>query len=127
MAREHPATARSSDSFTQESKSSAAATIGNPASAATAKHANTACRRAHLHRMASARWPEQPGWPIAIPRALIRALVRVAAEMVHQRDWTLCLRFGDPERTSGRYNLLCCTMAIEPHTRRNGPLMADDV
>ena len=40
MAREHPATARSSDSFTQESHSSAAATIGNPARAATAKHAN---------------------------------------------------------------------------------------
>jgi hypothetical protein len=31
MAREHPATARSSHSFTQESNSSAAATLGNPA------------------------------------------------------------------------------------------------
>jgi hypothetical protein len=40
MAREHPATARSSDSFTQASHSSAAATIGNPAKATTAKYAN---------------------------------------------------------------------------------------
>src|SRR5260370_4605560 len=40
MACEHPATARSSDSFTQESHSSAAATLGNPARNTTAMHAN---------------------------------------------------------------------------------------
>src|SRR5262249_62158216 len=40
MAREHPATARSPDSFPQVSQSSAAATVGNPARATTAKHAN---------------------------------------------------------------------------------------
>jgi len=40
MAREHPATARSSDSFTQESHSSAAATLGKPARNTTAMHAN---------------------------------------------------------------------------------------
>src|SRR5690348_3055374 len=40
MARVHPATARSSDNFTQTSHSSAAATIGNPTRATTAKCAN---------------------------------------------------------------------------------------
>src|SRR5579864_7628327 len=111
MAREHHATARSSDSFTQEPHSSAAATIGNPARATTAKHANNRyaderiCMTCGLRTHVGRRSRDTP----SLSRMLIRPLVGVAARMVHQRDWTL----GFPVRvirvayaTAGRC-LLC--------------------
>src|SRR5215471_17166710 len=90
MARVHPATARSVDRCPQSSRSSAAATVGNPVRATTARHANSQFADERICiEWVSARWSEQPGQPIAIPRSLIQTLVGVAAELVHERNWSL--------------------------------------
>jgi hypothetical protein len=86
MTREHPATARSSDSFMQESNSSAAATPGNPASTTTAMHANNRyvekriCIAPGLHTLVGAAGTTDRHSP-----DVHLSFSRVAEQMVHQR------------------------------------------
>jgi hypothetical protein len=86
MAREHPATVRLSDSFMQESNSSAAAAPGNPARTSTAMHANNRyvdkriCIASGFRTLIGA-----AGITDRHSRTLIRPLVGVADQMVHQR------------------------------------------
>src|SRR5580704_8853032 len=95
MAREHAAMARSPDCFAQVYPSSAAATVGNPARATTAKHANNQyaderiCIACGLRTLTGG-----AGIADLFPWALIRPLVGAVAQMVHQGNWSLGFRFG---------------------------------